>query len=155
MEFQSGNYTSQSFANIYLNELDQYIKQKMRKKHYFRYMDDFCLLVKTKQEAIEAWQEIEEFLAKNLELRLNNKTQIFKSKQGVNFCGYKINENRMKIRDDGKRKLKKKVEKVTEQIKNSEINHIDAHKYIAGHSGYMEKADVWSLKNKLFYLVEG
>ena len=36
-------------------------------------------------------------------LELNKKTQIFKSKQGVNFCGYKINEYRLKIRDKGKR----------------------------------------------------
>ena len=46
-----------------------------------------------------------------LELELNSKTQIFKSKQGVNFCGYKINEYRLKIRDKGKRKLKEKVKK--------------------------------------------
>ena len=45
-------------------------------------------------------------------LELNKKTQIFKSKQGVNFCGYKINEYRLKIRDKGKRKLKKKIKKL-------------------------------------------
>ena len=47
-------------------------------------------------------------MEKKLELKLNNKTQIFKNKQGVNFCGYKINEYRLKIRDRGKRKLKEK-----------------------------------------------
>ena len=45
-------------------------------------------------------------------LELNKKIQIFKSKQGVNFCGYKINEYRLKIRDKGKRKLKKKIKKL-------------------------------------------
>ena len=45
-------------------------------------------------------------------LELNKKTQIFKSKQGVNFCEYKINEYRLKIRDKGKRKLKKKIKKL-------------------------------------------
>ena len=45
-------------------------------------------------------------------LEVNKKTQIFKSKQGVNFCGYKINEYRLKIRDKGKRKLKKKIKKL-------------------------------------------
>lgn len=46
-----GNYTSQIFANIYLNEQDQYVKHKLKCKYYFRYMDDSIILVKTKQEA--------------------------------------------------------------------------------------------------------
>ena len=100
-----GNYTSQMFANIYLNEIDQYVKNTLNAKYYFRYMDDSILLIKTKEEAIEKLKRIKEFLEKKLELKLNNKTQIFKNKQGVNFCGYKINEYRMKIRDKGKRKL--------------------------------------------------
>ena len=93
------------FANIYLNEIDQFIKHKLHIKYYCRYLDDSIVIVKTKKEAIEALKKIKEFLHLNLELELNRKTQIFKSKQGVNFCGYKINEYRMKIRDKGKRKL--------------------------------------------------
>ena len=73
------------------------------------------------------------FLKENLELELNKKTQIFKDKQGVNFCGYKINENRLKIRDKGKRKLKKKVKKLKQQIKEEKITSKEAHKYLAGH----------------------
>ena len=46
-----GNYTSQIFANIYLNELDQYIKHILKVKYYYRYMDDSIILVKTKKEA--------------------------------------------------------------------------------------------------------
>lgn len=94
-----GNYTSQIFANIYLNEVDQYIKHNLKIKYYFRYMDDSVILVRTKKEAKEILEKIIEFLDKNLHLTLNSKTQIFKSKQGVNFCGYKINEYRMKIRN--------------------------------------------------------
>ena len=66
------------------------------------------IIVKTKEEAKKCLEEITKFLKEKLDLTLNKKTQIFKSKQGVNFCGYKINEKRMKIRDKGKRKLKKK-----------------------------------------------
>ena len=107
-----GNYTSQMFANIYLNELDQYIKHKLCCKYYYRYMDDGIILIKTKEQAKEILENIKIFLKQNLELELNKKTQIFKSKQGVNFCGYKINEYRLKIRDKGKRKLKKKVKEL-------------------------------------------
>ena len=102
-----GNYTSQMFANIYLNEVDQYIKHKLRCKYYYRYMDDSIILIRTKEEAKIVLAKIREYLDKRLKLELNSKTQIFKSKQGVNFCGYKINEYRMKIRDRRKKKFKK------------------------------------------------
>ena len=46
-----GNYTSQMFANIYLNEVDQYIKHNLKIKYYCRYLDDSIVIVQTKQEA--------------------------------------------------------------------------------------------------------
>ena len=146
-----GNYTSQMFANIYLNEIDQYIKHKLQIKYYFRYLDDSIVIVKTKEEAKNALEKIREFLKENLELELNKKTQIFKSKQGVNFCGYKINENRLKIRDKGKRKLKKKIKKLKYEVKIGKITSKEAKKYIAGHLGYIKIANTYNLENKLFY----
>ena len=147
-----GNYTSQMFANIYLNEIDQYIKQKLKIKWYFRYMDDSVILLKTKEEAKKALKEVQSFLENMLELKLNKKTQIFKSKQGVNFCGYKINEYRLKIRDKGKRKLKKKVKGLESKVKNGIITSKEAKKYLAGHMGYIKIADTYNLENKLFYI---
>ena len=146
-----GNYTSQMFANIYLNEVDQYVKHKLKIKYYCRYLDDSVLMVKTKKEAKEALKKIQIFLKEKLELELNKKTQIFKNKQGVNFCGYKINEYRMKIRDKGKRKLKKKIKKLKYEIKIGKIASKEAHKYLAGHLGYIKIADVKNLTDKLFY----
>jgi len=102
-----GNYTSQMFANIYLNEVDQYIKNELHCKYYFRFMDDSVALLKDKNQAKTVLSKIEKFLKENLLLELNDKTQIFKNKQGVNFCGYKINEHRLKIRDKRKAKIKK------------------------------------------------
>ena len=146
-----GNYTSQMFANIYLNEVDQYVKHKLKIKYYCRYLDDSVLMVKTKKEAKEVLKKIQIFLKEKLELELNKKTQIFKNKQGVNFCGYKINEYRMKIRDKGKRKLKKKIKKLKYEIKIGKITSKEAHKYLAGHLGYIKIADVKNLTDKLFY----
>ena len=147
-----GNYTSQTFANIYLNELDQYVKHKLKCKYYFRYMDDSIILVKTKEEAKDILEKIIKFLKEELELELNSKTQIFKNKQGVNFCGYKINEYRMKIRDKGKRNIKKKVKKLTQKVKAGEITSKEAKKYLCGHIGYIKYANVKNLKEKLFYI---
>lgn len=140
------------FANIYLNEVDQFIKHKLHIKYYCRYLDDSIVLVKTKKEAIYALEQIKEFLQYNLKLELNKKTQIFKSKQGVNFCGYKINEYRLKIRDKGKRKLKKKVKKLEELVRQGKITSKEAHRYLAGHMGYIKLANVKNLTEKLFYI---
>lgn len=147
-----GNYTSQMFANIYLNEIDQYIKHNLKVRYYCRYLDDSIVIVKTKKEAKNALDKIKMFLKENLGLELNKKTQIFKNKQGVNFCGYKINEYRMKLRDKGKQKLKKKVKKLTLKIKNGEITSKEAKKYLAGHMGYIKYANANNLLEKLFYL---
>lgn len=107
-----GNYTSQMFANIYLNEIDQYVKNNLKCKYYFRYLDDSIAMFKTKEEAKIALERITVFLKDRLELELNEKTQIFKNTQGINFCGYKINENRLKIRDKRKEETKEKSKRV-------------------------------------------
>ena len=146
-----GNYTSQMYANIYLNELDQYVKHNLKCKYYFRYMDDGIILLKTKEKAKEILEAIQKFLKEKLKLELNQKTQIFKNKQGVNFCGYKINEYRLKIRDKGKRRLKKKIKSLKEKVAKGEITSKEAKLYLAGHLGYIKIADVKNLKEKLFY----
>lgn len=83
-------------------------------------------------------------------MQLNTKTQIFKSKQGVNFCGYKINEYRLKIRDRGKQNLKLKLNHLEKQIKAGKISTKEAYKYLCGHMGYMKIANVKNLQEKLF-----
>ena len=151
MAYQFGNYTSQCFANIYLNELDQYAKHTLKLKYWYRYMDDAIAIVRTKKDAIEKLELIRNFIRVNLKLELNSKTQIFKNSQGVNFCGYKINEYRLKIRDKGKRKLKKKIKELKYKIGTKKITSKEAYKYLAGHLGYIKIANVKNLKNKLFY----
>ena len=117
-------------------------------------MPTHCIiLIKTKKEAKKVLDKIKRFLKENLQLELNRKTQIFKNKQGVNFCGYKINEYRLKIRDKGKRKLKKKVKVLKKKIKQGEITSKEAKKYLAGHMGYIKIADTFNLEKKLFYKI--
>lgn len=104
-----GNYTSQYFANIYLNELDHFIKEKMKIKYYVRYMDDFILLLENKEKCQEVLQKIKNFLDTKLKLKLNKKTNYFKNKQGVNFCGYKIYSTHIKLKKENKKKIRKKI----------------------------------------------
>ncbi len=147
-----GNYTSQTFANIYLNEVDQYATKKLKLKYYYRFMDDTVILLKNKEEAKMVLSKIKEFLEKNLKLELNSKTEIFKSKQGVNFCGYKINEYRIKVRNKGKNRFKKKVKALLQEIKAGNISSKEARNYLTGHLGYFNIANTYDLERKNIYL---
>lgn len=128
-----GNYTSQMFANIYLNEVDMYSKQILKCKWYYRYMDDTVILLESKEMAKYVLERIREFLNFELGLKLNSKTNIFKLSQGVNFCGYKVNTKRLRIRDKGKKKLKLKLRYIDKALKNSEISISEAKRKLAGH----------------------
>ena len=70
----------------------------------------------------------------------------------MNFCGYKINEYRIKLRDKGKRKLKKKIKKLKNKIYLKQITSQKAKKYLAGHLGYIKYANVNNLINSIFML---
>jgi RNA-directed DNA polymerase len=84
-----GNLTSQLFANIYLDNLDKFIKHHLRAKYYLRYMDDFLILGHDKRLFHLSIIRIERFLAKYLQLELNHKrTGIFPTRLGVDFLGF-------------------------------------------------------------------
>lgn len=148
--FQFGNLTSQIFANVYYNEADQYIKHKLKVKYYYRYMDDSIILMEKKDELKEVKNKIEKFITEELYLSFNSKTNIFKSKQGVNFCGYKINEYRMKLRNKGKKRIKKNIKKLKLKIKKGELTSKESKRYLCGHFGYMKYADTYNFINKYF-----
>jgi len=84
-----GALTSQLFANIYLDQLDHYLKDDLGIKYYLRYMDDFVILERAKPELRELLYRIEEFLACKLLLCFNPKTSISPTNKGVDFAGYR------------------------------------------------------------------
>ena len=83
-----GNQTSQWFALYYLDGLDRLIKEKLHIKYYSRYMDDFVLIHSDKKYLHECLAVIQEYLTVELELLLNEKTQIFPLKNGVDYLGF-------------------------------------------------------------------
>lgn len=84
-----GNLTSQFFANVYLNDLDQFIKHTLKCRHYFRYMDDLLILHQNSQQLAQWKNEIDIFLKTRLALKLHPKKQIIQPvKNGINFLGY-------------------------------------------------------------------
>ena len=82
-----GNQTSQLFSIYYLSSLDHFIKEKLRIKHYLRYMDDFVLIDPDKEYLQYCKKQIELFLG-DLKLELNHKSHIFPIKNGVDFLGF-------------------------------------------------------------------
>lgn len=85
-----GNLSSQFFANIYLNDLDQFAKHRLRAKHYIRYVDDFLFLHESPKQ-LNAWlAEVEAFLPR-LGAKLNPaKTILQPVDRGVDFVGHVI-----------------------------------------------------------------
>jgi hypothetical protein len=83
-----GNLTSQFFANVYLNELDQFVKHTLKARCYVRYVDDFVLLHRD-PEQLRLWRcEIERFLAQRLRLKFRDRAEPKPVSAGVDFLGY-------------------------------------------------------------------
>jgi len=84
-----GNITSQLLANIYLGELDKFVKHKLKIKYYVRYCDDFVVLDENYTKLKILITAVNDFLNRNLKLRLHpNKISIGKYHKGVDFLGY-------------------------------------------------------------------
>ena len=83
-----GNLTSQLFSNVYLNVLDQYVKRKLRCRHYGRYVDDFYVVSADKEHLLEVADHVKEMLLEQLDLEINDgKTKIVSVWHGVEFLG--------------------------------------------------------------------
>jgi RNA-directed DNA polymerase len=105
-----GNLSSQFFANVYLNELDQFVKHQIGAKHYIRYVDDFILLHESPQWLNAAQAKIEAFLAEKLAARINpSKTILQPIARGVDFVGQVIKPWRRETR---KRSVNEAMSKV-------------------------------------------
>ncbi|MDY0349066.1 MAG: reverse transcriptase/maturase family protein, partial [Tenuifilaceae bacterium] len=89
-----GNLTSQLWANIYLHELDIFVKQNLGIKRYVRYMDDFVIVHHDKVFLQDLLEIIAHWLWDVLRLKLNNKTQIFpvsiQHGRALDFLGYRM-----------------------------------------------------------------
>ncbi|MFW6009633.1 MAG: reverse transcriptase domain-containing protein [archaeon] len=145
-----GNITSQLFANVYLNELDQYIKCKLSKEFYCRYMDDFICVVRSKKEAKQLKNKINIFIKDKLNIEFNkNKTQIFPVEQGVNFTGYKIWKTHMLLRKKSKKTIKTKLKKIQKLFLNNDIPKRKVEQILNSWKGHSDFACNFNFKNYL------
>ena len=106
-----GNLTSQFFANIYLNELDYFVKHELKAKFYIRYVDDFVILHESKEQ-LEKWKiEINNFLREKLKIQLHSqKSRVLPLSRGVDFVGFRNFYYFKLLRKRNIRNMDKKIE---------------------------------------------
>lgn len=105
-----GILSSQILANIFLNPLDHYIKEKMRIKYYIRYVDDMVFFVNTKEEAHLILNKVQELLLNQFKIELNpRKANIFPISENhpLDFLGYRISKYKMLPRKRTQKKIRK------------------------------------------------
>lgn len=133
-----GNLTSQLFANIYLNELDHFVKNRLGARFYVRYMDDF-LLFHESPRVLAAWRAmIQKFLAERLLLTLHRKRSGIQPVERVDFLGYVLFPHRTLLRKSSVRRIVQKMKR-GDYFPNS----------VAAWNGYMKHADTFLLREKL------
>lgn len=106
-----GNLTSQFFANVYLNELDQFAKHELRAKYYYRYVDDFVILHESHEYLNDCFSKAGRFLQDRLKLQLHPfKKRLGLVDQGVDFVGYYHKPYRRYVRQRTARRAKSVVD---------------------------------------------
>lgn len=145
-----GNLTSQFFANLYLNELDSFVKEKLRIKYYLRYMDDFIIFDDSKQTLKEIRENIFQFLrTKRLTLH-PKKQEIFPVKNGVPFLGFHIYRNRRKLKKSNIRLFLKRMKVKQKQYANGIIELEEIKQSLMAWIGHSQHGGTFMLREKLF-----
>ena len=145
-----GNLTSQFFANLYLNELDYFVKHKLKAKYYIRYVDDFVILHKSKEQ-LEIWKEtINRFLKNDLKLELHpDKSRIISLSRGIDFVGFRDYWSHKLLR---KRSIKKMFNKIR-KYRKGEISKEELLESFQGWNAYAKWADSYKLRKKVVKLI--
>ena len=133
-----GNITSQLFANVYLNELDQFIKHTLKIKYYIRYCDDFVIFIQNNesldnltvvQNARLSIFRINYFLHNNLKLELHpQKISIRKYNQGIDFLGYVSFPHHRILRVKTKKRMLTRINKKNLQSYLGVLKHCSSYK---------------------------
>ena len=142
-----GNLVSQFFANIYLNELDQFIKHVQKVKYYLRYVDDFVILAETAEELLPIQSQIKTFLFERLKLKLHPVRQKLQPiSNGIDFLGYIIRPKYILVRRRVVNNFKEKIRK----FKDITIKDVAKFQNIAAsYFGHFKHANSYLLKNKM------
>jgi len=145
-----GNVTSQLFANIYLNELDQFVKHQLKGKYYLRYCDDFLILGKTENQLREFISSIKYFLEENLKLDLHpDKIIIRKYRRGIDFLGYIVLPHHRILRTKTKKRMLKKIKEKKFLLKENLISEESFNQSLQSYLGVLKHCAGYRVKRKI------
>ncbi len=147
-----GNLTSQFFANVYLNELDQFVKHRLRCRYYIRYTDDFVLLHSSREKLADWMEEIRRFLESKLRLRLNPRgIKLRPVSDGIDFLGYIVRRDYILVRRRVINNMDRKL-KYFEQFGFKGFNHEmleDLRNSVQSYLGHFSWANSYRLRENL------
>jgi len=146
-----GNLTSQFFANVYLNELDQFIKHSLGCKYYVRYVDDFVILDKNKENLYRLKREIDEFLQRRLFLKLHpDKCVIQDVNKGIDVLGYLIKPTHILVRKRVVKNFKKKLFQFQKDLPQNKVGLNLILSSINSYYAHFNHADSYKLRKHLW-----
>lgn len=135
-----GNMSSQFLAILYLNELDLFIKNKLKIKYYTRYMDDGVIIHQNKEYLQYCLEEINKLLER-YKLKLNKKTKIYSCKEGFEFLGFRyiIKNNKviMKVKNSTKKRFKRKIKEYNKLLDKNKLSEFDYNQVLASYKGHL------------------
>jgi len=140
-----GNYLSQWLGNFYLSFLDNFVLHTLKCGSYERYCDDFMLFSNDKKYLNYCKTQIEQFLKNELELQFS-KANLFNTKQGVDFCGYRHFKKYVLMRKSTVKRIKKRFKKIR-QIKDYDKEKL--RQQIASTKGWLKHSNSYNLLRSL------
>lgn len=145
-----GNLTSQFFANFYLDEFDHFVKQELKAKYYLRYVDDFVILHRN-PKVLREWEvKIEEFLDKNLQIKLHpEKSKIIPLRNGITFLGFRIFPKYKLIKKSNARRVWKRLQKFKQKYDKGEMSRTAVIQSLEGWFAYAEFANTYKFRKKV------
>jgi RNA-directed DNA polymerase len=143
-----GNYTSQWFGNLYLNELDYFLKHMYKIKFYIRYCDDFVIFLNDRKFLNDLSQVIKDFLKIKLNLSLS-KCDLFPVSKGIDFLGYRHFQNYILLRKSTALRIKRRLKMLPNLFFSGKITRIQLMSSIASTRGWLKWANSYNLSLSL------
>lgn len=145
-----GNLTSQLFANIYMNEFDQFVKNTMQLKRYIRYTDDFAVISADRLYLEKLIKPIQAFLKNKLRLGIHpKKISIRACHQGVDFLGYVALPHHRLMRPKTRVRIFRKLKARISQYRSGLINEQTLSQSLQSYLGVLSHADTYRLSQDL------
>jgi RNA-directed DNA polymerase len=143
-----GNYTSQWLGNLYMNELDTFVKSELHIRHYIRYCDDFILLHPDKVLLGKMRDLIIRFLLDNLKLRLSRQS-LFPVRSGIDFLGYRHFPEYILLRKRTAKRVKRRLSQLPRLLKEGKISRESLRSSIASTEGWLRWCNAHNFRNSL------